>query len=97
MKQMKQEKIICGGEMNPNPKMLKVNLLPKDYQLLRDKLYRTQNCCCLECGGWKNLNMLDMHHIKHRWQGDDSEKNCILVCRKCHNDIHGGKFMQDRR
>jgi 5-methylcytosine-specific restriction endonuclease McrA len=84
--------------MNPNPKMLRINLMPKDYALLRDKLYRTQHQCCDVCGSWKNLNMLDVHHKKTRGAGgSDTLENCSLVCRKCHNDIHDGKFMQDRR
>jgi 5-methylcytosine-specific restriction endonuclease McrA len=77
--------------MNPQPKMLRVNLMPKEYQLLRDKIYRTQHQCCDICSTWHHYNRLDMHHEKTRGAGgDDSEENCILVCRGCHNDIHAG-------
>jgi 5-methylcytosine-specific restriction endonuclease McrA len=84
--------------MNPQPKLLRINLMPKEKTLLRDKIYRKQHQCCDICFKWFKYNMLDMHHRKLRSQGgDDSEENCILVCRGCHNDIHDGKFMQDRR
>ena len=89
---------LLKGKMNPQPKMLRINLMPKEYALLRDKLYRKQHCCCDICGDWNYLNKMDVHHKKTRGAGgDDSEENCQLVCRKCHNDVHGGKFMKDRR
>jgi 5-methylcytosine-specific restriction endonuclease McrA len=38
------------------------------------------------------LDRAEHHHIIHRSKGgDDTTDNLILICRGCHQDIHGGK------
>jgi hypothetical protein len=74
--------------MNPQTKMLRINLMPKEYTLLRDKLYRKQHQCCHICHKWLKYNMFSLHHIISRGAGgDDSEENCYGCCVVgCHPD-----------
>ena len=35
---------------------------------------------------------IDVHHIRARWAGDNSEDNLIALCRGCHNKLHGTSY-----
>lgn len=58
--------------------------------LLKDKLYNKQKFCEI-CGTDKNLTI---HHkdetSKHPEKMFD-EENCQILCRRCHDKIHGIK------
>ena len=48
---------------------------------------------CRACGTREGV---DVHHIKFRSLGGaDDTKNCCLLCRLCHADIHGYRLALD--
>jgi hypothetical protein len=47
---------------------------------------------CLKCGGFYQ-NECDAHHIIHRSAGgNDNADNGVFLCRKCHAELHDGKW-----
>ena len=77
--------------MKPNPKVKRVKLTAKQYNKLRHEIYVDQLEFCLRCEKWKELEHLAIHHLKTRGSGGgDDRNNCVLVCKKCHTEIHQG-------
>ena len=53
-------------------------------------VYQRDNWHCRHCN---NSNGLDPHHVKFASAGGtDTLDNLIALCRKCHDDIHGGRL-----
>lgn len=62
----------------------------KEAVLNRDKY----TCQC--CG--KKHTRLEVHHIVYRGQGGtDDEDNLITLCKECHDKIHDGKLVLDKK
>ena len=59
--------------------------------LLKTKVFHRdnftcQNEGCIYCKNIKEFPKLTVHHIKHKRNGgEDKERNCVLICRGCHN------------
>jgi len=69
---------------------------------LKTRIYEKYvlKCLVLQRDGFKCINQnckhtgspLTMHHIKfQKNNGKDSIKNCITLCKSCHNGFHRGK------
>jgi len=83
------------GEGNENgnlghPKPEKIKLTRAEYEALRVEIYNLQHESCKLCYKWAELEGFYLHHIKHRWQGDDSVDNCVGLCAECHTKVHMG-------
>ena len=75
-----------------DPKPMRTKLTKAEYDALRVQIYNLQSESCKICFRWCSLEDGEfcLHHIKHRWHGDDSVENCIGVCAECHSKIHMG-------
>lgn len=64
----------------------RIKLSQKKYKELKQKVLERDKYCVL-CGAVPT----DLHHVKYRSQGgDDSENNCVMLCKDCHdNKAHG--------
>lgn len=52
---------------------------------------RDQYAC--RCCHAKGPGPLHHHHIRHRsLQGHDTEQNIVLLCQKCHADVHAWRL-----
>lgn len=57
---------------------------------LRHFVFTRDNWHCRHCN---NSHNLDPHHVIYRSAGgEDMACNLITLCRKCHDDIHGGRI-----
>lgn len=58
-------------------------------KLFKLKIKRRDKYECKVCGNKDNRNII--HHIDGN-KKNTSEENCITICKKCHNKIHGKDF-----
>ena len=58
---------------------------------IRKNIVANRGYVCEMCGyAPKDFGFLDLHHIiSVQFWGNDTEKNLILLCEKCHMDAHG--------
>ena len=57
---------------------------------LRQEVYERDGWKCRHCSCRMNL---DPHHVVFRSQGgENSANNLLTLCRRCHDDIHGGRL-----
>lgn len=61
-------------------------------------VYARDNNTCRICGWsidrWspENPRILELHHLQHHKHGGKNvAKNLIVVCSKCHDEVHAGK------
>ena len=67
------------------PKTKRVKLSRAKYSLLCQYIAERDYVCR---GCYKNLSV-DVHHLVYRSQGgDDSPRNCVGLCRSCHDKAH---------
>ena len=67
-------------------KMSRLNLPLAEYQALRNQVLRRDGWRCQLCG---TSNDLHVHHVKSRSSlGDDTMRNLITICAKCHESFH---------
>ena len=73
--------------MNPVlPKQPRMRLDPELFKRLREQVLRRDGWRCQCCGSRSNL---EVHHQDFRSQGgDDSERNLITLCARCHSIVH---------
>lgn len=56
---------------------------------LKQRLIETNGARCQVCGYDKNINILQVHHIKFRkFGGTDDLDNLMLLCPNCHAEKH---------
>ena len=61
-------------------------LKPKEYAIVRKRVFERDGWRCQQCGSMKNLQV---HHIKRRSQlGGDVMPNLITLCVICHEKRH---------
>ena len=62
-----------------------------DYTALRERVYRTQNGRCADCGKRKEFSEMDLHHDDRRGVGkrDDVAHKTRMLCQPCHQQRHG--------
>ena len=56
---------------------------------LRDSKLKQFNFCCL-CNSKHNL---DVHHINYKNLYDVELKDLLVLCRKCHSNVHKNKIL----
>lgn len=63
-------------------------------------VYERDNSTCVICGWshekWtrKDPRFLELHHIEHhKAGGPNSDKNLIVLCNKCHDDVHANRVV----
>jgi len=57
---------------------------------LRHFVYARDNWHCRHCN---NSSGLDPHHVVFKSAGgEDVSSNLLTLCRKCHDDVHGGRL-----
>lgn len=62
----------------------------------RDAVLHRDNYTCQVCG--KKHTRLEVHHIIYRSQGGtDDESNLITLCEDCHNKVHSGTLVLDKK
>ena len=61
-----------------------------EFEILRDKLFDKTDKCA-KCGTKKNLTIHHKEMVSLHPEKMFDETNCIILCRKCHNEIHSGK------
>ena len=67
-----------------------------EYSSRREAVLHRDNYTC-QCCGKKHVR-LEVHHIIFRSKGGtDDENNLIIVCKKCHDAIHNGTFVLDKK
>lgn len=71
---------IYNGDTMSYKRYLKTN----HWQTTRFLIKATKRKCNL-CGSKKNLNV---HHKTYRNIGNESERDLLLVCKDCHNELH---------
>jgi 5-methylcytosine-specific restriction endonuclease McrA len=65
----------------------RLKLDPKEYAIVRKRVFERDGWRCQECGSMKNLQV---HHMKRRSQlGGDVMPNLITLCVSCHEERHG--------
>lgn len=63
---------------------MKRNLL--NWRKVKRLVIKRDNGLCVLCGALA----VDVHHVKFRSQGGaDDVRNCVCLCRKCHELAHG--------
>jgi len=75
-----------------NPKPKRVKLETSEYRKFKIELYNRAKESCEICERWVALDQCQVHHIKHRWQGDDTPDNCLILCWQCHRRVHDGQI-----
>jgi 5-methylcytosine-specific restriction endonuclease McrA len=57
-----------------------------EYEALRNEVLKREGWRCQFCGA---SNDLQVHHVKSRCKvGDDTLRNLITLCAKCHRKAH---------
>jgi len=63
-----------------------------DRYIIKCFVFQRDNFQCQNEGCKHTASELTMHHIKfQKNNGKDSVKNCITLCKACHNGFHRGK------
>ena len=66
------------------------------YSSRRSAILHRDNYTC-QCCGKKNCR-LEVHHIKFRSNGGtDDEENLITLCKECHDGVHAGTIVLDKK
>lgn len=66
------------------------------YSSRREAILHRDNYTC-QCCGKKNCR-LEVHHIKFRSNGGtDDEENLITLCKECHDGIHAGTVVLNKK
>ena len=66
------------------------------YSSRRSAILHRDNYTC-QCCGKKNCR-LEVHHIKFRSNGGtDDEKNLITLCKECHDGVHDGTVVLNKK
>ena len=66
------------------------------YSSRRSAILHRDNYTC-QCCGKKNCR-LEVHHIKfRRYGGTDDEENLITLCKECHDGVHAGTVVLDKK
>ena len=66
------------------------------YSYRREAVLHRDKYACQCCG--KKRTKLEVHHIVFRSQGGtDDEKNLITLCKECHDAIHSGKLILNKK
>ena len=66
------------------------------YSSRREAVLHRDNYTC-QCCGKKNCR-LEVHHIKFRSNGGtDDEKNLITLCKECHDGVHDGTVVLNKK
>ena len=74
--------------ISTRPKSARLQLGPKSYKQLRNRVLGRDGWRCQSCGTMFNLQV---HHKESRSQsGDDSDQNLITLCATCHARVHHG-------
>ena len=67
-----------------------------DYSSRRCAILHRDNYTC-QCCGKKNCR-LEVHHIKFRRDGGtDNEENLITLCKECHDGVHAGTVVLNKK
>jgi len=57
---------------------------------IRQHLLEEHGGICQNCGRWPDNFGLELHHIKFKSRGGQSNlENCVLICKSCHLTAHG--------
>ena len=66
------------------------------YSSRRESILHRDNYTC-QCCGKKNCR-LEVHHIKFRRDGGtDDEENLITLCKECHDGVHAGTVILNKK
>lgn len=66
------------------------------YSSRREAILHRDNYTC-QCCGKKNCR-LEVHHIKFRSNGGtDDEENLITLCKECHDGVHAGTIVLNKK
>jgi nitrate reductase cytochrome c-type subunit len=76
---------------------------PHDRHIPREveeEVYRRDNNTCVNCGWdrsrWtrEDPRFLQIHHvIQHAKRGSDTPENLVVLCNRCHVDVHSGRII----
>jgi 5-methylcytosine-specific restriction endonuclease McrA len=67
-------------------KIPRLKLSLAEYQVMRNQVLKRDGWRCQLCGASKDLQV---HHLKSRGNlGDDTMRNLITLCAKCHEALH---------
>lgn len=62
----------------------------EEWQAIRDLKFSITGRQCEKCGA---LHQLDVHHLNYdRFGGDELMTDLQVLCRSCHEAVHGRKF-----
>lgn len=51
---------------------------------------------CEHCGVEHTLNMFDLHHVIPIADGGDAMGEVVILCKKCHTEVHGRVYHGDK-
>lgn len=71
---------------NISPSRYEEYLQSEAWKVKRKNLIKTLGDKCFYCGSKKNINV---HHKNYNNVGFETTNNVIIVCSKCHKEIHG--------
>jgi len=89
-----------------NPKLISDKIKHWGYQKgfnygfasRKEAVRHRDNYTCQICKAKGKNVALDVHHIIFKSQGGtDNEDNLVTLCKKCHNDIHAGKLIYNKK
>ena len=73
--------------MRPNPKKIRLDLLPQAYHQLRIDVYKRCFHHCEVCGIYMHFNEMSLHHEKSKGAGGDDTLDNTTGCHiGCHPD-----------
>jgi 5-methylcytosine-specific restriction endonuclease McrA len=75
-------------------KYKKIRLTGKPLRELNEKIYERDNHHCVICETWIEEGVKFHHVIYKSHGGQDVEENGIMLCLRCHNELHSGKESQ---
>jgi hypothetical protein len=92
-KKVKKKKPKKGGKDKLAKKLRRIKykeyLKSKKWRDFKNALLKARGNCCEKCG---QVKPLDAHHMTYKRLFNELPEDILLVCRPCHQKIHGRKF-----
>ena len=92
--------IIQNNTFNPDPKVKRIALTPKEYERLITEVWENSDKTCQnpKCRKYVKRNEAAVHHKKTKGAGGhDIKDNMELYCKECHGKDHNGEFLKKRK
>lgn len=62
------------------------------WKKFRSSILKSYDNICQKCKNKFNAKILHVHHLHYNTLGDEKPEDVLLVCKPCHEEIHGRKF-----